>query len=44
MLGDKPKVYPVVDDDGKLLGTISRNEVLMAVDKHLRAAYHLSNQ
>ncbi|NMP31580.1 CBS domain-containing protein [Thalassotalea sp. M1531] len=44
MLGDKPKVYPVVDDDGNLLGTISRNDVLMAVDKHLRAAYHLSNQ
>lgn len=44
MLEDKPKVYPVVDDDGMLLGTINRNEVLMAVDKQIRAAYHVSNQ
>ena len=28
MRKDKPKVYPVIDDDGNLLGTISRNEVL----------------
>ncbi|MEY8214943.1 MAG: CBS domain-containing protein [Colwellia sp.] len=28
MKKDKPKVYPVIDDDGNLLGTISRNEVL----------------
>ncbi|WP_448213914.1 CBS domain-containing protein [Colwellia sp. MEBiC06753] len=44
MMGDKPKIYPVIDEDGRLMGTISRNEVLMAVDKHLRAAYHLSKQ
>ena len=44
LAGNKPKIYPVVDDSGKLVGTISRNEVLMAVDKHLRAAYHLSDQ
>lgn len=30
MLKDKPKVYPVSDDAGKLLGTICRNEVLEA--------------
>jgi predicted transcriptional regulator len=37
MLKDKPKVYPVIDDDGNLLGTICRNNVLHAIDKHLRA-------
>ncbi len=33
MIRDKPKVYPVIDDDGNLLGTISRNEVLQACYK-----------
>lgn len=37
MLKNKPKVYPVVDDDGNLMGTICRNEVLEAIDKHIRA-------
>lgn len=37
MLKNKPKVYPVIDDDGDLLGTICRNDVLLAIDKHLRA-------
>jgi CBS domain-containing protein len=37
MLKNKPKVYPVVDDDGSLLGTICRSDVLHAIDKHLRA-------
>ena len=40
MLGNKPKVYPVVDDDGHLLGTICRNDVLLALDKHLRSSFH----
>ncbi|MBU2871506.1 CBS domain-containing protein [Colwellia sp. E2M01] len=30
MLNNKPKVYPVIDDSGNLLGTICRNEVLEA--------------
>ena len=37
MLKNKPKVYPVVDDDGSLLETICRSDVLHAIDKHLRA-------
>jgi len=37
MLQNKPKVYPVVDDDGNLLGTICRNDVLLAIDKHIRS-------
>ncbi|WDE14114.1 CBS domain-containing protein [Thalassomonas haliotis] len=40
MLKDKPKVYPVIDDDENLLGTICRNDVLQAIDKHLRAGFH----
>jgi len=39
MLKNKPKVYPVVDDDGNLLGTICRNDVLQAFDKHMRASF-----
>ncbi|WP_206485707.1 CBS domain-containing protein [Thalassotalea sp. G2M2-11] len=39
MLKNKPKVYPVVDDDGNLLGTICRNDVLHALDKHLRSSF-----
>jgi predicted transcriptional regulator len=38
MLKNKPKVYPVIDDDGNLLGTICRNDVLHAIDQHLRAS------
>lgn len=37
MIRDKPKVYPVIDDDGNLLGTISRNEVLQACYQYGRA-------
>lgn len=39
MLLNKPKVYPVVDDDGVLLGTICRNDVLHAIDKHMRSSF-----
>ena len=40
MLQNKPKVYPVVDDDGNLLGTICRNDVLHALDMHLKSSFH----
>ena len=39
MLKNKPKVYPVVDDREHLVGTISRNDVLRAIDLHLRSGY-----
>ncbi|ATD06021.1 MULTISPECIES: CBS domain-containing protein [Pseudoalteromonas] len=39
MICNKPKVYPVVDDEGRLLGVISRANVLLALDKHLHDAY-----
>jgi CBS domain-containing protein len=35
----KPKVYPVVDDDGYLLGTINRTALLHALDLHLHDGY-----
>ncbi|SEK87392.1 CBS domain-containing protein [Colwellia chukchiensis] len=39
MLKNKPKVYPVVDDGGNLVGTICRNDVLRAIDLHLRSGF-----
>ena len=39
MLKTKPKVYPVVDDDGYLLGIITRTDVLGAIDKELHSHY-----
>lgn len=42
MMKNRPKVYPVVDDDGNLLGTVCRNDVLMAIDVHHRSHYEKS--
>src|SRR5690606_29144299 len=39
MLKAKPKLYPVIDDDGYLLGIITRSDVLAAIDKELRSHY-----
>lgn len=39
MLHAKPKLYPVVDDDGYLLGIITRSDVLAAIDKELHSHY-----
>jgi len=36
---NRPKVYPVIDDDGVLLGTICRSDVLRAIDTYMRAGY-----
>ncbi|MBA6233892.1 MULTISPECIES: CBS domain-containing protein [unclassified Colwellia] len=39
MLQNKPKVYPVVDEDGILLGTICRNDVLYGIDRYTRSTF-----
>ncbi|MBL4911174.1 MAG: CBS domain-containing protein [Alteromonadaceae bacterium] len=39
---NKPKVYPVVNDDGNLLGTICRNDVLKAIDQYMRSKFKKS--
>ncbi len=39
MLANKPTVYPVVDDDGLLLGVITRTDVLRAIDQELHSHY-----
>ncbi|WP_068546432.1 CBS domain-containing protein [Thalassotalea crassostreae] len=44
MLQAKPKVYPVVDDDGQLCGTICRNDVLRAIDSHIRSSFHVTTK
>ena len=39
MITEKPKVYPVIDDNGELLGSINRSEVLNAIDVQLQSGY-----
>lgn len=39
MITEKPKVYPVIDDEGTLMGTINRSQVLNAIDIQLRDGY-----
>ena len=39
MLEQNHKIYPVVDDNNKLMGTISRNDVLRAINTHMEISY-----
>ncbi len=39
LLREKPKMYPVVDESGVLVGCISRTQILAAIDKQLHAEY-----
>ena len=39
LIRDKPRVYPIVDDSGVLVGTINRSAVLKAIDVQLRSGY-----
>ena len=39
MTKNKPKIYPVVDENKRLLGIISRSDILNAIDIHLRSFY-----
>ena len=41
MITERPKVYPIVDDDGYLLGTINRSALLHAIDLQLHDGYKL---
>lgn len=41
MAGRRPRVYPVVDDDGFLLGMIARHDVMKAIDHHMHDNYHM---
>lgn len=40
MITTTHKVYPVIDDDGTLLGSVCRNDVLIAIDKHMRSHFN----
>ena len=42
MLRTTHKVYPVVDEDGYLLGSVCRNDELIAIDKHMRSHFDKS--
>ncbi|RUO40979.1 CBS domain-containing protein [Pseudidiomarina aestuarii] len=39
MQSNKPKIYPVVDSSGILVGIITRTDVLRAIDVHLQNHY-----
>ncbi|GGW76688.1 CBS domain-containing protein [Alteromonas halophila] len=39
LLREKPRIYPVVDDDGVLCGSINRTNILKAIDVQLRSGY-----
>ncbi|BDY05635.1 MULTISPECIES: CBS domain-containing protein [unclassified Ferrimonas] len=38
MLGQKPKIYPVLDED-KVVGIIDRSRVLSAISTHLKSCF-----
>jgi len=39
MSTNKPKLYPVVDESNRLLGIITRSDILSAINVHLRSFY-----
>lgn len=39
MSNNKPKVYPVVDDDNILVGLINRTDIIRALDVHFHSIY-----
>ena len=43
LIKEKPRVYPIVDDDGVLVGTINRTAVLKAIDVQLRSGYQAAS-
>jgi len=39
LINERPRVFPVIDDDGVLVGVINRAAVLKAIDKQLQSGY-----
>lgn len=39
---NRPKVYPVVDYNDRLVGVVSRTQILKAIHLHFNDSYHLS--
>ncbi len=39
LMSDRPKIYPVIDDNGDLVGAIDRSAILRAIDLHLQDGY-----
>lgn len=40
MLPNKPKIYPVLGDDGRLVGIISRRDILRAIATQIDDCFH----
>ncbi|MBU2978984.1 CBS domain-containing protein [Alteromonas sp. C1M14] len=40
LINERPRIFPVIDDDEKLVGTINRAAVLRAIDKQLQSGYN----
>lgn len=40
LINERPRIFPVIDEDGKLVGIINRAAVLRAIDKQLRSGYN----
>lgn len=38
----RPRIYPVIDDEGRLVGTIHRHQILKAIDIHLNEEYNMA--
>lgn len=38
----RPRIYPVINDDGQLVGTIHRHQILKAIDTHLNEEYNMA--
>jgi len=39
MSANRPKLYPVVDENNRLVGIITRSDILNAINVHLRSFY-----
>ena len=44
MIKNKPKIFPVVDSDERLVGVITRSDVLKAIEQHHQAVYEAGHR